>query len=107
MGEAMSGAVLRLVVETEPDQSLPISRADIAVDYGPIELGGKDYVCPRRSIAISTVSSQFYQPKKSLVGGSFDTFPGDTVTAINDVRFDSYHLFRADIRILPDVNLKQ
>jgi hypothetical protein len=99
--EPMSGAVLRLVVETEPDPSLPITRADIAVDYSPVEIGGKSYVCPRKSIAISTVTSQLYQPKMSLTGGSFDTFPWNTVTAINDVSFDRYHLFRAEMRVLP------
>jgi hypothetical protein len=49
-----SGAVLRLTTVAELQSSAPISRADIAVQYSPVEIGGYSYICPVMSVAISS-----------------------------------------------------
>jgi hypothetical protein len=64
------------------------------VEYGPVEIGGKTYTCPVRSVSIS---------KEGLTGG-IDPFGGFAQTPqtilLNDVIFDDYHLFRSNSRIL-------
>ena len=101
MIDPATGAVLRLTIQADLDQGLPLVRSDILVDYGPVELGGKTYICPVRSLAVwrSRTVSIF-----SLTGWDewFRTY-GPFSTMLNDMAFDNYHLFRAETRVLTDV----
>jgi hypothetical protein len=74
-----SGAILRIVFKAAPGPDNPLDVARIVVEYGPVELGGKSYICPLRGIA----HSQGLQMKW-----------------LNDVAFKDYHLFRSEMRIL-------
>ncbi len=97
-----TGTVLRLVVETDVKPGLRISRADILVEYGPVEIGGKSYICPLRSVSISTATDLVTQVVQYKNSGSFQKVIGNPkVTSINDAVFDNYHLFRSEMRILP------
>jgi hypothetical protein len=80
----------------EAGEGTPLSRADIVVEYGPVEIGGKMYFCPTRSIAISRART-LLMPKK-------DKSPrlGPERTFVNDVSFTGYHVFRSESRILVD-----
>jgi hypothetical protein len=78
--DASSGAILRLVVETRADQAPNLKTADVEVEYGPVQLGGKTYNCPVKSVAFTQDMS---------------------LTWLNDVVFKQYHLFRGEYRILP------
>ena len=101
MIDPATGAVLRLTIEADLKQGLPLVRSDILVDYGPVELGGKTYICPVRSLAVwrSRTVSIF-----SLIDWNewFRTY-GPFSTMLNDMAFDNYHLFRAETRVLTDV----
>ena len=78
-----TGTILRLVLRADPEPGDALLRADILVEYGPVELGGKTYICPVRGVAISrTLMWQW----------------------LNDVVFDQYHLYRASARVLPGFN---
>jgi len=97
-----TGSVLRLVLKTDLDSDLPITRADVMVEYGTVEIGGRSYICPVKSVSMSKALS--FEPIGLAV------FEGRTVpnaiydlntTAINDVVFENYHIFRSEMRILP------
>jgi hypothetical protein len=75
-----SGAILRLVLKTDPDPKSRLLAADVAVDYGSVDIGGRTYICPLSSVALSQSSNVIW---------------------LNDVVFKGYHLFRGDSRILP------
>ena len=79
--EPATGAVLRIVLKTDlsPDV-VDLRRADLAVDYKRIDIGGRSYILPTRSISL---------------------WKTPTVVAINDVVFDHYHQFRGEMRIVP------
>jgi hypothetical protein len=47
-----TGAVLRLTMEADLSQGLPLVRSGILVSYGPVEIGGKTHLCPVRSLAV-------------------------------------------------------
>jgi hypothetical protein len=76
---------------------MPLLRSDTLVEYGPVSIGGKIYICPVKSISISRSRSI-----KILTGlpGEFRTF-GPFATYMNDVSFGEYHMFRGETRILP------
>lgn len=121
--DAATGVVYRLVVRTDLDSSLPLERSEVAVEYGPVEIGGRTYICPVRSTSISTANAlifhgyTFYVDKKGkpdLTG----TRPGTklkhsesvsepTVTAINDMEYGDYHQFRGDVKILSPEEVEQ
>jgi len=91
-----SGTILRLSVESDLKPSLPMLRSDILVEYGPVEIGARTYICPVRSVSVVRARTI-----KILTGfsQSFRTF-GPYSTMLNDVSFANYHLFRSESRIL-------
>jgi hypothetical protein len=110
------GSILRIMIKADLNPGAPMFRADTGaeyspaeiggapllrvdhlVEYGPVEIGGKTYICPVKSISIARARSV-----KVLTGlpGEFRTF-GPYATKLNDVKFDDYHVFRAESRLLP------
>jgi hypothetical protein len=83
-----TGAILRITLVGGSLRSQDVMESAIAVDYGSVALGGKNYICPLKGIA--------------LLRTVVDT-PGGTglQTQVNDTTFTAYHVMRADITILP------
>jgi hypothetical protein len=67
------------------------------VEYGPVQLGGKTYICPQRSVEISRGRSERELHEWGMVFSLYSYFE----TMINDVTFDGYRKFGAEARILP------
>lgn len=78
-----SGAVMRVMLLARRTTANSLEDADILVEYGPIQLGDRTYICPVHSVAISQMGE---------------------VQWLNDVVFERYHLFRSQSRILPTVS---
>jgi hypothetical protein len=80
--DSADGAILRIVLRLDPEAyHWLLSPADMEVEYGPVVIGDKTYICPVKGVAVS--------------GGWENLW-------LNDVVFEQYHLFRSDVRILPD-----
>jgi len=103
--DAEKGAVYRLVIVTELSPDDPIFQANIMVEYEPVEIGGEMYVCPRKSVTITTAIS----PVAGGPGCMGRAIQSDCIapviykpkdTAINDTVYDSYHVFRGEARIV-------
>jgi hypothetical protein len=92
-----SGAILRVTLEAAIRPNGPVTRAGVLVEYGPVEIGGKNYVCPARSVAV-LVSHAQQPPAKP---NSEPSYTGPATTFLNDVAFSQYHRFGAETRILP------
>jgi VWFA-related protein len=102
----LNGAVLRLTLEADLQPADPLLRSDIVVEYGPVEIGGKTYICPIKSVSI-TVSPALRSDADEMQryrGKLLDKDNRDArehlQTLLNDVVFEQYHLFRAEARIL-------
>lgn len=101
----------------------PLSRADMIVEYGPVEIGAKTYICPVRSVAISKARVPMIFRTRRLSASQKDKVPLDTDqpsqtidlksedvttelgpsrTYINHMVFSDYHVFRSESRILLD-----
>lgn len=126
-----SGAILRLVLKadfrTDPAQSdsaqsdaaqpdaaqkSPLLRNDVLVEYGSVDIAGKPYMCPQRTVSVMTTWTLGGQgpikqamskaegaraAKKALALMEFSR-----ANAINEARFRDYHVFRSEIRIVTD-----
>jgi VWFA-related protein len=93
-----SGAILRLVFRVNLKSTTPLARSDIMIEYGPVEIGGKTYVCPLRSVSIMRGRSV------GVLTNWDETFMayGPFATMLNDISFDRYHIFRSESRVLAD-----
>jgi hypothetical protein len=96
-----------------------MKRSDELVEFGPVEIGGRTYICPAKSISITKMKALVFHQSasgangKDEPGGSAGDELKDTgtasdpaVTAINDVVFANYHLFRGEVRILSEDSAK-
>jgi len=92
-----SGAILRLQIEADLQGFVPLDRSEIMIAYGPVDIGGKTYICPLRSVSLWRARSV---PTLSEWDESFRTW-GPYATILNDITFDHYHMFRAESRLLP------
>ncbi len=105
-----TGTILRITVLADLDQGnlatlldeaaegTPLVEADLAVEYGPVEMGGATYICPTHSIALSR-GRTFAENKP---GREHTITRGPIRTYLNDTTFTSYHVFRSTSRILLD-----
>ncbi len=94
-----NGSILRVTIIAEMKLDDPVSTADLAVDYGPVEIGGRIYICPLTSVATSEVRMVMQQLNFST-GAVEKTSLGVPKSYLNEVEFRNYHLFRAETRIL-------
>jgi hypothetical protein len=92
-----TGAILRVQMESELPGFVPEKRSNIMVSYGPMEIGGKMYVVPLRSVNITrsrSVGNLLQWSAGFLTWGPYET-------QMNVFTFDQYHLFRGAARVLP------
>jgi hypothetical protein len=90
-----TGAVYRITMISDLDPPYQDQQASIAVDYGTVSIGGTPYICPVRGVALSRV------PVFTIRAGQLAKLPV-IQTRLNDVIFTRYHLFRTEMKILPD-----
>ena len=89
-----TGAILRVTMEAELHPSHQIFKSSVLVEYGPVPIAGRNYTCPVRGVALSTIYRFSAEDKPDRKAIPF-------VTYLNDVSFTHYHVFRADVRIVP------
>ena len=94
------GSIRRVTMVAELKPSDPITKADVLVDYGPVQIGGMTYICPVKSVALTraVVIHKQYSSSDPTVAVYTDVGPPQTM--VNDVAFERYHLFRSEARIL-------
>ncbi len=57
-----TGAILRVTMDAEMPPGEVVSAASIVVEYGPVEIGGKTYICPEKSISILKAHTETPDP---------------------------------------------
>jgi hypothetical protein len=95
-----NGSILRISMEAEIPATELVSKAGIQVEYSPVEIAGKSYVCPVRSISVlmAHTAQQTGAYARSNYRGAAKTF-------LNDVAFSQYRRFGTESRILSDDSL--
>jgi hypothetical protein len=92
--DAADGSIWRITIQASGSDTGIVDESSILVEFAPTEIGGSNYVCPVRGVAMVRY---------------FDTFeyantlhaPVPYQTSINDVGFTNFHLFRSESRIVP------
>lgn len=96
-----TGTILRLMLLADMKPGGFTDKSGIEVEYGQVSIGSKNYFLPVRSVTSSLAHSL-------LVLGAWGRrdCPSLAVTlglqtSLNDVVFEDYHVFRAEIGIVP------
>ncbi len=101
--------ILRLTLLADLSQDDPITKADMMVEYSPMDLGGRIYYCPSKSIALSVApaSAADKELKRfAIVHGNPTVVSAESLadtpmqTMLNQVNFDQYHLFGSESHVL-------
>ena len=100
-----TGAILRLTMESEPGwilepnltPVLPVKGAAMMVEYGPVEIGGKRYICPQRSVVVMRVRTV---STLKIWDQTFDIYAPYEML-LNDIAYKDYHKFGSEARLLP------
>ena len=94
-----SGAILRITVIADFQPPNQMAASSILVEYGPVAIGGKSYICPTHGVALA----RFAVPDPlGPVRGVEPVLVTRFETQLNDVAFVDYHQFRAESRVLTD-----
>jgi hypothetical protein len=90
-----NGTILRITAEADLLPNELVSRAGMLVEYAPVEIGGKTFVCPAKSVSILLAHTAAH------VGAySRSNYKGSAKTFLNDVVFGQYRRFGSETRIL-------
>jgi hypothetical protein len=92
-----SGAIRRVKVQADLEGFVPVKRSDLIVTYGPVEIGGKTYILPVRSVSLSRGRTVVWLHQGAL---AFKTW-GPYETTMNEFSFDHYRMFHGEARMLP------
>jgi hypothetical protein len=92
-----TGEIFRLTMQADLEPRLPLIRSDIMVEYGPVVMAGKTYICPARAVSIAR--------QRRIVdiqewAESFKVY-GPFETNLSDMVYTKYHKFHSTFRILP------
>jgi len=91
-----TGTILRITIEADAKDSTPFRRAAILVQYGPVQIGDKEFICPVRSLALSSAEAD----ARAIAGD-------EPTEWLNETLFTGYHRFASTTRILTDTAAPQ
>lgn len=90
-----SGDVFRLTEVADMTPPHERVQAELLVEYAPVALGERSYICPVRGVAMLKVPTSADPGMQKAGEPALKTY-------LNDEVFTDYHLFRAETRILPE-----
>jgi hypothetical protein len=95
-----SGTIVRITLEAEMGSG-PVSRLASVIEYGPMVIGDRRYICPLWSMALTEAQDN------SSLGGSpavaTDPYTGvNTIVQVNETSFTNYHRLGSTARIVTD-----
>jgi hypothetical protein len=104
-----TGAILRLTMlaelgwvrEPNLNPVRPAKGAATMIEYGPVEIGGKEYICPQHSVVFMRVRTV---NTLNVLGQTFDIY-APYETRLNDIVYTDYHKFGAEARMLPGFDI--
>ena len=90
------GSVLRVTATAEMPAGGLVPRAGFQIEYGPIEVGGRRYICPAHGVA----TLEAHTTKQQAVF-SKTAYRGEAKRFLNDIAFSNYRRFGSEMRMVP------
>jgi len=96
--DPVTGAILRITLQADMPPEEAVSTAGIVVEYGPVDIAGKTYICPMKSISILKAHTEVPPPGLHMTS----IYKGLPKTFLNDVAFGRYRRFGSETHILAE-----
>ena|SRR5579871_2287682 len=90
------GSVLRLTATADMPPGGLVPHAGFAIEYGPMDIGGRSYICPLHGLATLQAHTTHQQAAISR-----SAYRGKAKTFLNDISFSKYRRFGSEMRIVP------
>lgn len=87
-----SGVVRRIAIEADLEADAPILSSRLAVQYGNVEIGGRSYICPIRSLAL-TARHNYQLARVDKIG---------IERHMNEVQYLDYRKFGSSSRMIAE-----
>jgi hypothetical protein len=94
--DSANGTIMRLSATSDFEAPYEQARAAILVEYAPVVIGDRTYVCPVKGVALSRMPVFQAQTKSEIAKVPL------LRAELNEVAFTHYHLFHTQMRILED-----
>jgi hypothetical protein len=91
-----SGAILRVTLQADWKKGDPISHVASVIDYGSVDIGGRAYICPLRSLAFSVEDTNICHRD------SYNRSRVQPLT-LNRTTFTNYHRLASTHKFVTDV----
>lgn len=85
-----TGTIYRITLVADIPPPYQRIQSALVLEYGPVDLGGRTYICPLRSVSLA---------REPRAEESLDVAPV-LRTFLNDVAFTGYHVFRSEVHIV-------
>jgi len=101
-----NGTILRITLSADLISDDPMMRADLMVEYGPVEIGRKSYICPVKSVTLVKVPEMNLKADAPIINADGGTMSYSTPsevpsqTIVNDVIFGDYKVLRSEAKML-------
>jgi hypothetical protein len=93
------GTIFRMMLESDLPAHELVANAGLIVEYASVDIGGKSFTCPAKSISI--LAAHVYQPHGMY---SQANYTGPSKTFLNDAVFGNYRRFGSESHILTGEN---
>jgi hypothetical protein len=99
--DPVSGAVRRFTLQAEMGDS-PVSRADTVVDYGPVVIGDRKFICPLRSMNLYEGPPESGPAASELPLTTPQSLLPTGTLHVNETSFINYHRLGSTVRVLSE-----
>ncbi len=90
-----NGSILRITLQAEMPPKGLVSNAGIAMEYSSVEIGGRSYICPAKSVSVLMAHTAAQQGMQSRTN-----YQGAAKTFLNDIVYGQYRRFGSEARIV-------
>jgi len=100
-----SGVVRRVTLEAEMGDG-PVSRAATVIEYGPVVMGDRRFICPLRSMNIYEGPPESGPQASELPSTVTPSLLPTGTLYVNETSFTDYHRLGSSVRILPEADTR-
>jgi len=88
-----TGTILRITIQADLPRDNPVHKADMMVEYGPVQIGPELHICPTRSVSIFFSDTLLQSSPIAAVVHAVEQ-------QLNDVRFVDYRRFGSEATLV-------
>ena len=96
-----TGVIRRVTLEAEMEDS-PVSQAATVIEYGPVVIGDRKFVCPLRSMNLYEGPAESGPPPSELPTTVTEALLPTGTLYVNETSFTNYHRLGSTVRILSE-----